>query len=317
MRRNRRNSGKKERIVMICSSVFVLAALTLTGVYIQSRESESKDDGYTIDFTALENNAEKKNQEIAQNKQTEQIAQLSEQKTDEAKLQAQGQPVIEGELDYMPLEAGSGLVEIPGLTDGVLGQTDVNVGVDGTEVAGLTEGAQEGALAEQPELVADAEGSTAEKDSRTASANKAVVVKELHFAETDGLQRPLEGEVLIPFSMDSGTYFSTLEQYKYNPALVLKAEQGTPVTACAEGEVIAVFEDAEIGHAVTMSLGDGYELTYGQLTEIAVSVGSHVEAGESIGVVAAPTKYFSVEGANLYLKLTAGDTPVDPEKLFY
>ncbi len=313
MRRNRRSSGKKERIVMIASSVFVLAALTMTGVYMQSRESESKDDGYTIDFAALESNAEKKNQEIAQNKQTEQIAQLPAEK-DEQPQQAKGEPVIEGELDYMPLEAGSGLVEIPGLTDGVLGQTDVNVGLDGGAMAGITDGAQDSLLAEQSEAVAEAD--TAQKDTKAASANKAVVVKELHFAETDGLQRPLQGEVLIPFSMESGTYFATLEQYKYNPALMLKAEQGTPVTACAEGEVIEVFEDAEIGHAVTVNLGDGYQLTYGQLTEIAVSVGSHVKAGDAIGVVAAPTKYFSVEGANLYLKLMAGDVPVDPEKLF-
>lgn len=313
MRRNRRSSGKKERIVMIASSVFVLAALTMTGVYMQSRESESKDDGYTIDFAALESNAEKKNQEIAQNKQTEQIAQLPAEK-DEQPQQAKGEPVIEGELDYMPLEAGSGLVEIPGLTDGVLGQSDVNVGLDGGAMAGLTDGAQDSLLAEQPEAVAEAD--TAQKDTKEASANKAVVVKELHFAETDGLQRPLQGEVLIPFSMESGTYFATLEQYKYNPALMLKAEQGTPVTACAEGEVIEVFEDAEIGHAVTVNLGDGYQLTYGQLTEIAVSVGSHVKAGDAIGVVAAPTKYFSVEGANLYLKLMAGDVSVDPEKLF-
>ena len=313
MRKNRRSSGKKERIVMIASSVFVLAALTMTGVYMQSRESESKDDGYTIDFAALESNAEKKNQEIAQNKQTEKLAQLPAEK-EEQPQQAKGEPVIEGELDYMPLEANSGLVEIPGLTDGVLGQTDVNVGLDGTAMAGLAEDDADSLLAKEPEAVAEADA--AKKDTKAASANKAVVVKELHFAETDGLQRPLQGEVLIPFSMESGTYFATLEQYKYNPALMLKAEQGTPVTACAEGEVIEVFEDAEIGHAVTVNLGDGYQLTYGQLTEIAVSVGSHVETGDAIGVVAAPTKYFSVEGANLYLKLMAGDVPVDPEKLF-
>ena len=121
---------------------------------------------------------------------------------------------------------------------------------------------------------------------------------------------------MIPFSMDSSVYFSTLDQYKYNPALMLVAEEGMTVSACAEGKVVDIFEDAEIGRAVTMELGDGYQITYGQLKEISVSLDSYVNPGETIGVVAAPTKYYSVEGANLYLKLTMDGTPVNPEALF-
>ena len=43
--------------------------------------------------------------------------------------------------------------------------------------------------------------------------------------------------------------------------------------------------------------------------------GSYVESGEIIAFIAAPTKYFSVEGSNLYLKLTMNGVPVDPEGL--
>ena len=67
---------------------------------------------------------------------------------------------------------------------------------------------------------------------------------------------------------------------------------------------------------MTMELGDGYELTYGQLQDIHVQAGSYVEPGEVVGTVAAPTKYYTLEGANLYLKLTQNGTPVDPEALF-
>jgi len=52
---------------MIASSVFVLAALTMTGLYMKDRNQEIKDDGYTLDFSALENNAEDKFDEIAEN----------------------------------------------------------------------------------------------------------------------------------------------------------------------------------------------------------------------------------------------------------
>ena len=59
--------GMKERTIMIASSVFVLAALTMTGIYMKSNNTQEQDDGYTIDFTALENNAEDKYEEIARN----------------------------------------------------------------------------------------------------------------------------------------------------------------------------------------------------------------------------------------------------------
>ena len=45
---------------MIASSAFVLTALTITGVYMQARDTDSQDDGYTIDFSALENTVDHK-----------------------------------------------------------------------------------------------------------------------------------------------------------------------------------------------------------------------------------------------------------------
>ena len=297
---------------MIASSVFVLSALTLTGVYMQSKNAESKDDGYTIDFAALENNTGNKSQEIAQNRQTSQGRQATPGSTTEKEKSAQKELGIEDDVDYMPLEAGSGLVEIPGLTDAIPGEAE-RLASESMNNAGENDTVEKADVTEKPDA-SDTEETAA--TPKTASSKKTVVSKELHFAEADGLLRPVEGEVLLPFSMDSSIYFSTLDQYKYNPALMLQAEEGTAVTACAEGKVIDIFEDAEIGHAVTMELGDGYELTYGQLKEINVSLGSYVNPGENVGKVAAPTKYFSLEGANLYLKLTAEGTPVTPEGLF-
>ena len=61
-----------------------------------------------------------------------------------------------------------------------------------------------------------------------------------------------------------------------------------------------------------MDLGNGYQLTYGQLKDIQVSEGAYVETGDVIGNVAAPTKYYSVEGSNVYFMLTKDGTPVNP-----
>ena len=47
-------------------------------------------------------------------------------------------------------------------------------------------------------------------------------------------------------------------------------------------------------------------------TNISVEEGSHVEKGEVLGTVAAPTKYYSVEGTNAYFALTLDEVAVDP-----
>ncbi len=337
MRKNRRNNAKKERTIMIASSVFVLAALTMTGIYMKSNQTKEQDDGYTIDFTALESNVEDKHEEIAQNKPVEEKADTkTDTKTDTKKNNALEEVPEEKEqtaglgddLDYLPMEAGSTLVKIPGLTDGMTDGIQEEVQTQDTI-------AQEPELSqEKPDAGTDADGNptatpetpqedaggfedgAAENlDNADSTDGNAVTAPVPHFAESEGLLRPVSGEVLIPFSMDGGVYFSTLDQFKYNPALMIAAERGAAVNACADGTVIAIFEDAEIGHALTMDLGDGYQITYGQLEEIRVAEGSYVEPGQVLGFIAAPTKYFSVEGSNLYLKLTMNGAPVDPEVL--
>lgn len=282
---------------MLASSVLVLTALTMTGIYMQIHQKESKDDGYTLDFTALEDDAEKKYKEIAEN---EPDTSWNSQKNDQ--LTKPELPALDDDLDYMPLEAGSDNVKNPGVTN-VLGETD-----------SLLEGEELPVAPAEPEQIP--EEVEVEPKEQIGTSQDVIVAKDLHFSETDGLLRPIEGEVLIPFSMSGSVFFPTLAQYKYNPALMLVATEGMTVKACATGQVVNIYEDSEIGHAVTMDLGDGYQLTYGQLTGTNVSVGSYVDAGADLGTVAAPTKYFTKEGANLYLKLTANGTPIDPEVLF-
>lgn len=138
------------------------------------------------------------------------------------------------------------------------------------------------------------------------------VQPELTFSEEDNLVWPIVGDVLINYSMDKTIYFPTLDQYKYNPAIVISATQGESIGAAANGRVSSVSYDRATGNTVVMELGNGYELTYGQLDNITVSEGSYVNVGDAIGTVAVPTKYYSLEGANVYFKLTKDGEPVNP-----
>lgn len=127
------------------------------------------------------------------------------------------------------------------------------------------------------------------------------------------LKWPVSGEVLLEFSMDHSIYFPTLAQYQYNPAMIISVAEGTEVVAAAAGTVTDVGKTNEYGHYVTMDLGNGFEITYGQLFDITTEVGEVLEAGEHFAMVAYPTRNYSVEGENLYLQLTQNDVPVDPE----
>lgn len=127
------------------------------------------------------------------------------------------------------------------------------------------------------------------------------------------LKWPVSGEVVLDFSMDHSIYFPTLAQYQYNPAMIISAAEGTEVFTAAAGTVTEVGKTNEYGHYVTMDIGNGFEITYGQLFDITTEVGEILEAGQRIAMVAYPTRNYSAEGDNLYLKLTQDDVPVDPE----
>ena len=89
-------------------------------------------------------------------------------------------------------------------------------------------------------------------------------------------------------------------------------KEGTDVAAAFEGTVTDVYNDVRLGNVVEMSLGNGYEASYGQLENVDVAVGDTISQGEVIGEVSQPTRYYSVEGSHLNFMLTQDGNPVDP-----
>ena len=152
-----------------------------------------------------------------------------------------------------------------------------------------------------------------EQDDSTDTAADAEV---LHFAPEDGMNWPMEGNVILNYSMDATTYFPTLDQYKCNPAIIISGDVNSKVYSVARGKVSKIENDPVTGCTMTVELGDGYEAVYGQLKELNFEVGDYVEAGHVLGYVSEPTKYFSVEGSNLYFELRKDETPVDPVDYF-
>ena len=279
-RKVKRRGYLKERIVMAACAVTVLSALTAAGLWMRE-DDKGEDQGYVVDLSEIENST-------ASGGAAEGEVKIAQNVTEDA--------VTSDDLDYDPYfqETNSVHVENP----------------DQSESESMSEGTEEEEkktdASEKEETV-----SIAETEDDTPAISTAMQPT-LSFSDNDSLVWPVVGNILINYSMDKTIYFPTLDQYKYNPAIVIQANEGDMITAAAAGKVTSVFTDPQIGNAVTMDLGNGYEITYGQLTGILVSEGSYVSMVDMIAQVAAPTKYYSVEGTNVYFKLTKDGEPVNP-----
>lgn len=146
------------------------------------------------------------------------------------------------------------------------------------------------------------------EDSEAANADVAET-----FGEEAQMVMPTEGDVLKPFSMDTTIYFDTLDQYKCNPAMLIKADVNQEVVASFGGKVESVEEDAVNGSMIIVDMGNGYKAIYGQMKDIGVKEGDTIVKGQAIGNVAQPTKYFAEEGSHLYFGMTKEDAPVNPQ----
>lgn len=123
---------------------------------------------------------------------------------------------------------------------------------------------------------------------------------------------PVDGSILMNYSMDKTVYFKTLDQYKYNPAVIFSAAVGDQVIAATTGVVKSIDKTAQTGTTVTVDIGNGYELIYGQLKEVPVKTGQQVAAKTTLGYVSEPTKYYSAEGSNVYFEMRKNGQPVNP-----
>ena len=248
--RRRRKNNKRERIILLGSSVLVLSALTLTGLYVKEKNQVQNQD-YVVDLSRLEN------ENIEHKKEKEEPPQPS-------------------------AEVSSAKVE------------------------------NKEKLLEEKRVVFSDYDFIVEHEEETEKSELTTSQKELSFSEEEQLVWPVVGNILINYDMEKPVYFSTLEQYKCNPAIIIQAEEGQNITAAADGNIAKVEKTEELGNVITVELGNGYEAIYGQLTGIQVKEGDYVKQGQLIAQVAKPTKYYSKEGCNVYFALKKDGTSVNP-----
>lgn len=278
---NNKRAPKKRRGAKIGLAVCMAAAVVLTGVYtFQQYKSNVKNEMAKIE--------EESRQELEEY-QSADAGDVINDSTDDV--------TEEGVSDF----SGSGISEEA--EDPASSGTDA--ADNGTASGGTT--SQSGTSG------TDSTANAVDSDSSTIdSAETAGAGSEINFSEGDKLIWPVSGAVLMNYSMDKTVYFATLEEYKYNPALIIGGAVNDQVISAGKGIVKSIDKTPQEGTAVTVDMGNGYEAIYGQLQNVQVKTGDSVEAKTVLGYLAEPTRYYSVEGCNLYFEFRKDGQPIDP-----
>ena len=278
--RNKRRQSNRRRNIAVATALSVVCIAAMAGVYrLETQKNNKEELLVNWEDNASSDSADKVNVNISAEKTKDPLADL-----EVSISQNDVQNDISDSADTSLLEAD---VAEAAENAGQLGQdasSEAPVGQDAVEV-------------------------NEKQESTQASASNSVAVS---FKEGDSLNWPVEGSILLDYSMDSTTYFATLDQYKYNPALLIQSDVGTDVCAAASGIVESITETDETGITVTMDIGGGYQLVYGQLSGVNYGTGAYIEKGSLLGTVASPTKYYTVEGSNLYFEMLHDGVPADP-----
>ena len=123
--------------------------------------------------------------------------------------------------------------------------------------------------------------------------------------------RPVAGAVITPFSGDELLFQPTFGDWRVHSGTDFAAEAGENVLALTDGTVQDVFEDGLYGSCVTLSHDADLTSTYRGLTDVRVSAGQAVTAGETLGAVAETIDAEAALGTHLHVEAARAGTPVN------
>ena len=164
----------------------------------------------------------------------------------------------------------------------------------GDSIAETTDGTESDDISDDEQIKQDMEIAAVDNNS-AVPINQTISYT---FPEEKTLSWPVIGNIVLDYSMDK------------------TAEHGSSVCAAASGVVENIETLDETGITMTVNIGDGYTVKYGQLSEVTAGTGDVISKGQSIGTIATPTKYYKIEGDNLYFQLLKDNEPEDPVVYF-
>lgn len=124
---------------------------------------------------------------------------------------------------------------------------------------------------------------------------------------------PVEGEVLMEYSMDMPIYWKTLDQYMTHNGLDIAAPAGTPVQSCAAGTVTKIEEHDTMGVTVHINHGNGLISIYSNLaSDGLIELGEVVTQGQVIGKVGNSSLFEFESPDHLHFEMLLNNEHTDP-----
>lgn len=130
-------------------------------------------------------------------------------------------------------------------------------------------------------------------------------------------EQPVEGFLDRDFSMEEPQLFAHAHYWRVHPGIDLQTAYGTVASACADGTVIRVWEDAEMGLCVRIRHSRGYESVYAGLSDASyVQAGDPVRCGDAVGHTGNGVLAEGDQQPHLHFEVWKGTTAVDPVEMF-
>ncbi|MCL2575215.1 MAG: peptidoglycan DD-metalloendopeptidase family protein [Defluviitaleaceae bacterium] len=136
------------------------------------------------------------------------------------------------------------------------------------------------------------------------------------FNTGDDMHWPILGEIVMDFSPESHIFDITMDQWRTNDSISIRASRGDAVRAAASGVVMEVTPTARDGHTVVINHGNGWLTTYRQLdAESVVAIGDVVSRGQIIGNVGAPSIFTAALGYHVGFNVQNDGTAINPHSI--
>lgn len=147
----------------------------------------------------------------------------------------------------------------------------------------------------------------AEQEESFVDLNDHLVKKSVMLASTPSIW-PAKGWVTSRFGSRISPFTGAPQ---HHAGMDIANSTGTPVIASADGIVVKVAKEANLGRVVVVSHGYGIKTTYGHLAETAVAVGQRVKRGAKIGAIGSTGRS---TGPHLHYAVSLNGINVNPEK---
>lgn len=128
--------------------------------------------------------------------------------------------------------------------------------------------------------------------------------------------KPIEGEIVKEFSMDSLIYSETLQEWVTHRGIDIKSEKDIDVKATADGKIKAIKTDPRYGISVTIEHKNGMVSVYSCLLNAdMIHENDEVKQGQVIGKVGNSGVFETAIGTHLHFEMLKNGEYVNPEMI--